>query len=165
MTAMASTLQHPMLAVARHGFVVAMRARVTTAKRQPWYEWIIVSRWGPEGEHLSVGRSKVPALPGKPAPIHLTPCQTALAGLPRTPPVSGPRTFVFAQQKPESLSVAGDFTPVEGYVRLHGIGAVQRLLAEGRCIAGAMRSAWRVEAVRAAWIGEFIESTSAVAKQ
>jgi hypothetical protein len=142
-----------------------MRAKVTTAKRQPWYEWIIVSRWGAEGEHLSVGRTNVPASPGKSAPIHLMPCQTALAGLLGTPPVSGPRTFLFVQQKPPSFSVAGDFVPVEGYVRLHGLGAVPRLRAEGRCIAVAMRSAWRVEAVRAAWIGEFIESAVAAEKR
>ena len=165
MTAMASTLQRPLPAVTRHGFVVAMRARVTTAKRQPWHEWIIVSRWGAEGEHLSVGRTNVAALPGKSAPIHLMPRQTALAGLLRMPPVSGPRTFLFAQQKPVSLSVAGDFAPVEGYVRLHGVGAMPRLRAEGRCTAGAMCLAWRVEAVRAAWIGEFIESACAAERQ
>ena len=142
-----------------------MRARVTSAKRQPWYEWIIVSRWGAAGEHLSIGRTKVAAQPGKSAPIHLMPSQTALAGLLRMPPVSGPWTFLFAQQKPASLSVAGDFASVEGYARLHGAGAVPRLRAEGRCIAGAKQPAWRVDAVRAAWIGEFIESARAVEKQ
>jgi hypothetical protein len=150
--------QLPLPAAPRNGFVVAMRARVTTAKRQPWYEWIIVSRWGSEGEHLSIARTKVPALHGKSAPIHLMPRQTALAGLLPMSPVPGPRTFLFTQQKPISFSIAGDFTPVEGQVRLHGAGATPRLHAEGRCLAGAMRSAWRVEAARAAWIGEFIES-------
>jgi len=105
------------------------------------------------------------ALPGTSAPIDLMPRQTALAGLLRMAPVSGPRTFLFTQQKPICLSVAGDFAPVEGYVRLHGVGAMPRLRAEGSCIAGTPRSAWRVEAVRAAWIGEFIESACAVEKE
>jgi hypothetical protein len=68
---------------------------------------------------------------------------------------------LFAQRRPASVSVAGAFAPAEGYVRLLGLGAASRLRAEGRCVAGEISSAWRVEAVRVAWIGEFIEGAAA----
>ena len=145
----------------RNGFVVAMRAAITTAKGTPSWEWIIVSRWGAAGEHLSLGRTKVAAPPGKAAPIHLAPRQTALASLLRLPPVDGVPTFLLAQQLPASMRLAGDFAPVEGYVRLFGRGAGLRLTAEARCLGRAILSAWRLEATRAAWIGEFIESGAA----
>jgi hypothetical protein len=157
---MARTSKLPSLAATHQGFVVAMRATVTTSKRPPWCEWIIVSRWGSLGEHLSVGRTKTAALAGMSAPIELAPCQTALAGLLRLPPISEASTFLFAQLLPASLSVAGDFTPLEGYVQLRGGGGRLRLLAEGRYVARALRTAWRVEAVQAAWIGEFVEGGS-----
>ena len=78
----------------------------------------------------------------------------------RPQPVSGQVTFEFVQRKPENVSAAGDFAPVKGCVRLLGRGAVLRLFAEGNCLAGPMRATWRVEAVRAAWFGEFIERPS-----
>jgi hypothetical protein len=157
---MASIQQQTLAAPPNHGFVMAMRARLTTAKQPPWHEWIIVSRWGTAGECLSIGRTRLSALPGKVAPIHLTPRQTALARSFPLPPLAELPTFMFAQRKSVSLSVAGDFAPVEGYVRLHGRGAALRLYAEGRCTSGALRSPWRVEAVRVAWIGEFIEGAA-----
>lgn len=158
---MASIPHQPALGAPRNGLVMAMRAKLTTSDGPACHEWIIVARWGVAGEHLSVGRTRVPVLAGKIAPIHLTPRQTALAGLLRLPPASGPSTFLFVQQPPASVSVAGDFVPAEGYVRLDGRGASPRLHAEGRFVAGAIHSAWRVEAVRAAWIGEFIEGAAA----
>lgn len=151
-----------MSASPRLGFVTAMRAKWTTTAGPPSYEWIIVSRWGAEGEHLSIGRTGVPALRGKAAPIDLTPRQTVLAELLRLPPSLRPPTFLFVQRQPTSTSVAGDFAPADGYVRLRGHGAALRLRAEGRWVTGAIRRAWRVEAVRAAWIGEFIEGAAAV---
>src|SRR5262249_12734577 len=109
--AMASLAQQSLSAAPGQGFVMAMRARLTTAKAPPCYEWTIVSRWGAAGEWLSIGRTKLPALPGKIAPIHLTPRQTALAKLLQLPPGSGPPTFLFVQRKPVSMSVAGNFAP------------------------------------------------------
>jgi hypothetical protein len=158
---MASILQHPMPAAPCTGFVMAMRAKLTTEEGSAGYEWIIVSRWGAAGEHVSLGRTKVPVLSGETAPIHLTPCETALAGLLRLPPASGPPTFLFRARRPACVSVAGAFAPARGYLRLRGHGASLRLRAEGSCAAGAIRSAWRVEAVRVAWIGEFIENAAA----
>ncbi|HUN39126.1 MAG TPA: hypothetical protein VMU81_02430 [Acetobacteraceae bacterium] len=142
----------------RTGFVVAMRATIVTAKGEPASEWLIVSRWGAAGEHLSIGRTKVAAPPGKPAPIQLAPKQTSLASMLRLPSApDGAPTFLFAQRLPASMSLAGDFSPAEGYVRLHGRGTGLRLMLEGRCVGRAILSAWRVEATREPWIGEFIE--------
>lgn len=140
------------------GFVIAMRARLITARGPPRQEWIIVSRWGGAGEHLSIARTRVAVAAGRGAPIHLAPRQTALAGLLRLPPVAGPATFLFAQDLPDEVRLAGQFAAVEGYVRLLGRAGALRLRAEGRCAVGANRAAWRVEAARGAWIGEFVES-------
>lgn len=133
-----------------------MRARLTTVKGPPWREWIIVSRWGTAGEYLSVARTRVPVRPGRAAPIYLAPRQTGLAALLRLPPIHGPPTFLFARELPPAVTLAGHFARADGYAQLHGGGADLRLRAEGRCAVGT-NCAWRVEAVRAAWIGEFIE--------
>ena len=71
----------------------------------------------------------------------------------RLPPAAGPPGFLFAQRQPAAVSVAGG-------VRLHGSGVGLRLRAEGRCGTGTTRPAWRVEAVRIAWIGEFIDAAA-----
>jgi len=143
----------------RTGFVVAMRAAIVTAKGEPASEWLIVSRWGAAGEHLSIGRTKVAAPPGKPAPIQLAPKQTVLASMLRLPPAAdGAATFLLAQRLPASMSLAGDFAPAEGYARLHGRGTGLRLSLEGRCVGRAILSAWRLEATREPWVGEFIEN-------
>jgi hypothetical protein len=161
---MAPYQQQPAAVVPTAGFVIAMRAKLTTTRRQPWHEWIIVSRWGPEGQYFSIGRTRVLVVPDETAPIHLAPAQTAMAGLLRLPPASGAPTFLFVQRRPASVSVAGEFAPVEGYVRLHGLATALRLCAEGRCVTHPNRSAWRIEADRVAWIGEFIEGASSVEK-
>jgi hypothetical protein len=134
-----------------------MRAKVTTQQGPSHYEWIIVARWGSAGEHLSVGRTKVRATPGRTAPIHLAPRVTALARLLLLPSEAKAPTFLLTRNLPESISVAGAFAPAEGYLRLSGRGARLRLRAEGRCIGSAQHPAWRVEAARAAWVGEYIE--------
>jgi hypothetical protein len=146
------------------GFVMAMRARLTTTRRPRRDEWLIVSRWGVAGEYMSVGRTRFPALPGMDAPIDLRPRQTMLARLLRLPVKPGPHAFLFVRRKPESVSVAGGFAPTEGYVRLHRNGAMLLLCAEGRCFAGALRSPWHIEAVRVPWIGEFFEGDAAPVK-
>lgn len=140
---------------------MAMRAKLTITNGSSWHEWLIVSRWGAVGEYLSVGRTKVPALADMTAPIHLAPRQTALAALLPLPSAVGRATFLFVRRLPASVSAAGDFAPAEGYARLHGRGAALRLRAEGRCVTDTGHSGWRAEAVRGAWIGEFIEGADA----
>jgi hypothetical protein len=154
---MASIQKQSLSTAPRHSFVVAMRAKQTTSKGPPWYEWIIVSRWGIAGMYLSIGRTGVSASRGKTVPINLAPSHTAMARLLRMPPAAGSQTFLSIRRKPANVSVPGNFSAAEGYVRLGGRDAATRLLAEGSCLVRASRSARRVKAVRMPWIGEFIE--------
>jgi len=157
------------VAAPRGGFVMAMRANLMTTRRPPWVEWLIVSRFGAKGEHLSIARARgsvlapdlAPELADDVPPIDLTPHETALARLLRFPSGSGVPTFLFVRRKPVSFSVAGDFVPVEGYARLHRLKDGLRLRAEGRCVSGGKRCAWRADAVRVAWLGEFSEGAGA----
>ena len=138
------------------GFVVAMRAKLVDATRPSLYEWLIVSRWGTEGNYLSIAWTSLPARPGE-APIDLMPRQTALAIRREQSAAWAPATFLLASSLPEGVTVAGDFVPAEGYVRLYGKGAKLRARSEGQCLRPELRAAWHVEATRARWIGEFIE--------
>ena len=139
-----------------HGFVVAMRAKLVNAPNPTLFEWLIVSRWGTEGEHLSIGWTSQPALPGE-APMHLTPNKTSLATLPPDMAAETPATFQLAPSLPDQISVAGEFVPAEGYARLFGTGPNLRVRLKGLCLSCPDRSTWQVEAIRAAWLGEFIE--------
>jgi hypothetical protein len=133
-----------------------MRAKLINAPNPPHFEWVIVCRWGPGGEHLSIGWTSQPALPGE-APINLAPVKTSLAvRLPETA-AGAAATFLLAPALPDKITVAGDFLPAEGYVRLYGDGAELRVQLKGLCLACAVRSSWEVEATRAVWLGEFIE--------
>jgi hypothetical protein len=140
------------------GFVVVMRAKLTMTTRPPWQEWFIVSRWGRDGDHLSIARTFVSVARARVAPIQLTPRQTALADLLRLPDASALPTFLLTQSRPDCTTMAGDFAPAEGYVRLFGSRSAPRLRAEGCCAGHDRRLAWRIEAVRAPWVGEFIEA-------
>jgi hypothetical protein len=163
---MAAAPKHPRSPHFRDGFVVAMRAKVTSGGQKPCCEWLIVSRWGAMGEYLSIGWTKVRASPAGAAPIHLAPSRTALARRLRLPPAATQATFLLAQRCPAAMSLAGDFAAAEGYVQLQGRGAFLRLHAEGHWVPGDGSTrlkcrAWRIQAVRATWIGEFIESAAA----
>jgi hypothetical protein len=138
------------------GFVVAMRAKLINAYYPDRFEWVIVSRWGTEGEHLSIGWTHEPALAGE-APLHLSPNKTSLAVLPRETAAETPATFHLAPTLPNQITVAGDFLPAEGYVRLYGDGPNLRVRLKGQCLSCTVPSTWQIEATRAAWLGEFIE--------
>lgn len=139
---------------------MAMAARIVTAGSRPSREWIVVARWGPAGEYLSLGRTSQAIVRAASAPIHLRPRETALAELLPRPDGAGPRTFLLSRDKPEAISVIGQFLPTDGCVRLLGSGTRLRLKAEGRCLTGPSGAAWRLDAVRVAWIGEFVEEDS-----
>jgi hypothetical protein len=115
------------------GFVVAMRAKLINAPHPPCFEWVIVSRWGAGGEHLSIGWTAQPALPGE-APIHLAPCKTSLAVRPHQTAADTPATFLLAPALPNEITVAGDFVPAEGFVHLYGSGAMLRVQLKGLCL-------------------------------
>ena len=71
--------------------------------------------------------------------------------------VQTPATFHLAPALPGQVTVAGDFAPAEGRVRLYGIGPKLRVRLKGQCLSCDVPNTWLVEATRAAWIGEFIE--------
>ncbi|MEA2791418.1 MAG: hypothetical protein QOG73_3824 [Acetobacteraceae bacterium] len=144
------------------GFVVAMRAKLIGASNPARHEWIIVSRWGPYGEYLSIAWTSRPAHLGT-APISLAPRQAALAVRQERPAVLTPATFTLTSSLPEDISLAGDFVPAKGFVRLSGNGTRLRMHSEGQSLKPSLRSAWHVEATRARWIGEFFEATAAAA--
>jgi hypothetical protein len=139
-----------------NGFVVAMRAKLINTPHPARFEWVIVSRWGEAGERLSIGWTAAPALSGE-APINLTPNATSLAVCPPETAADTPATFHLAPSLPEQVTVAGSFVPAKGYVRLYGTGAKLRVQLKGLCLSCAVHSIWHVEAIRAAWLGEFIE--------
>jgi hypothetical protein len=143
------------------GFVVAMRAKLINAYYPDRFEWVIVSRWGTEGEHLSIGWTHEPALAGE-APLHLSPNQTSLAVLPRETAAETPAVFQLAPTRPNEITVAGEFLPAEGYVRLYGAGLSLRVRVKGQCLSCTVPSTWQIEATRAAWLGEFIEPGAVV---
>jgi hypothetical protein len=133
-----------------------MHARLTAADQASSREWLIVTRWGIEGEYLSLARTCVPARGGT-APIQLRPKQTALAVLQRSSPTETSSIFLFCRRPPMPVSVAGIFMPTEGKLRLHGYGATLRLSANGLGIGLMSNTAFRMRAVRASWFGEYIE--------
>jgi hypothetical protein len=144
------------LSETRQGFVLAMRATFTMESRALWHEWMVVSRWGGDGEFLAIGRTFLRATPGQPAPILLRPKETALAmllPLPRTTRT----TFLLMQSKPDDLTVAGAFAPAHGYAFLQ---SSLRLVAEGHCVEHGVNGAVRCQATPVEWIGEYIEGVA-----
>lgn len=140
------------------GFVIAMRARVTTMDALPADEWIIVSRWAPHGACLSIARTFMPAPPTLPAPLDLMPRRTAWASL--LLPQIGIReaTFLLERSHPAATSIGSAFVAADGYVRLRGCAGAMRLLAEGRRVDGSPQEMFRFEAAQGPWIGEFIDA-------
>src|ERR1700761_3752474 len=153
---MNQTKTNPLCCPRSCGFVVAMRAKLINALYPERFEWVIVSRWGNDGDHLSIGWTEEPALLGE-APLHLTPNKTSLAVLPPETATATPTTFQLAPRLPNRVTVAGEFLPAEGYVRLYGAGMSLRVRVKGQALSCAVPSTWEVEATRAAWLGEFIE--------
>src|SRR3954454_6277878 len=99
-------------------FVVAMRAKLLYAAPLPArFEWVIISRWGPNGEYLALGWTLLPAFADE-VPVHLTPSQTSLAVLADIAVASISSTFQLASSVPGEVTVAGDFVPARGYVRI-----------------------------------------------
>ncbi len=136
-----------------------MRTKLAGATRPSVFEWIIVSRWGSAGEYLSIGWTSQPVA-SKQAPINLTPRHSVL-GIRRERTINPtPATFVLIDALPDRISVAGEFLPAEGYVRLHGKDARLRLRSMGRGLVPGVRPDWHIAATRAGWIGEFIEPAS-----
>jgi hypothetical protein len=141
----------------RRGFVLAMRAKLVSAAPLPaQFEWLIVSRWGAEGEHLALGWTMVPALPGEP-PTYLVPRRTSLARAAEMS-VEGARAgFQLASSLAGEMAVVGDFVPAKGYVRLFGKGADLQMVSKGKSLRPDLHPSWQLQAAREPWFGEFIE--------
>ncbi len=141
----------------RRGFVLAMHAKLVSAAPLPaQFEWVIVSRWGIEGEHLALGWTTLPALPGEP-PIHLIPRRTSLARAARRNEGDTGVSFELASSLGE-ITVAGEFVPAKGYVRLAGKGWDLQMVSKGKSLCPDLHPSWQLQAARRPWFGEFIES-------
>ncbi len=164
------------------GFVMAMRGSLCTGPydaphRQgtAWPEWLILCRWGAEGEFLTIARAgPAEGPPEAEPPMGLRP-RTTLLGL-RLVGVAGGEDFLLARHLPEGVTVAGTFQPSDGIVRLLGPAGALRLDAAGRSAfrrapgeagealvdlpepaPGAADSlSWRMEGRRVPWLGEFL---------
>ena len=165
------------------GFVLAMAASSAfseygrpTAVHRRRREWIVVSRWGEEGEFLSVSTAGECLDGMELAPGGLKPHNTLLGLL--VPDASeGPSsTFLLVRQPPWPLRLAGVFFPAEGYARLEGPAGKLKLSArvryshsrgfeDGREIlkdvpdpapAAPEAMAWLIDAERRPWIGDLI---------
>lgn len=140
------------------GFVIAMRARVTTLHAPPSDEWIIVSRWATYGACLSIAWTLAPARQKVAAPLDLMPRQTAWASLFQPQIGLCEATFLLEGSHPQAASIGTVFVPAEGYVRLRGRAGCMRLLAEGRRGGGGEQAFFRLEAAQEPWLGEFIDA-------
>jgi hypothetical protein len=149
-----------MPAFPRRGFVVAMRAKIIFAAPLPaQFEWVIVSRWGTEGEYLALGWTLLPAPSDKP-PMLLSPRRTSLARAIGESVTDSRTNFLLASSLPDNgVTVAGDFIPAKGYVRLVGVGSDLSLVSKGKSLRPDLHPSWQVQAARAFWFGEFIESS------
>jgi hypothetical protein len=83
-------------------------------------EWLIVARWGAQGEYLTIGLTHSTPDATSAAPVGLTPRRTFLgirvSGA--DPGDDGP--FLLANSLPLDIPVAGTFIPAQGYIRLLG---------------------------------------------
>ena len=165
------------------GFVLAMSANIAfseygkpTAIHGRAREWIVVSRWGEEGEYLSISTAGECQDNALSAPGGLKPRNTLLGLLVSDSPDEPSSTFLLVRQPPRSVQLAGVFFPAEGYAHLEGPAGQLRLSARvryshsrgfenGREIlkdvpdpapAAPEAMAWLIDAERCSWIGDLI---------
>jgi hypothetical protein len=168
------------------GFVVAMAAEIDLARyEQPTSilrrirRWLVVSRLGPDGGHLTLSESGVLSHTPNEAPIGIQPTKT-LVGILLSEGEGATCTFILARKRPDGLQLAGTFFPAEGYVHLLGPIDSLRLQAAGRHAHSRGRHegrevrnyiadpapnsklaiAWHINATRKPWPGEFIPRAS-----
>lgn len=134
------------------GFVLAMqgcrqqgRAGTTWRVASTGSCWLVLCRWGTDGEFLSVGLAGAHAL---------APCATLLGLLGPPPPAAGAAAFLLQSRLPSGMALAGCFLPASGVAWLERRRGALRLSLLGR---GAGTGCWRIDAARVPWIGEAID--------
>ncbi|MBL6453922.1 hypothetical protein JMJ55_01220 [Belnapia sp. T6] len=167
-------------AMVPEGFAMAMRGSLAFAPYDAPHhsgpataEWLILCRWGEEGEYLSIARAGPAGDPGEAeAPIGLRP-QATFLGL----RMAGEgHQFLLLRHCPPGLSLAGVFHPSDGIARLAGPAGALRLEAAGRYAhlrgrrggeevradvpdppeGSPEATAWNLQATRIRWLGEFL---------
>ena len=165
------------------GFVLAMSAQIAmsdyakpSAIHTRIHEWIVVSRWGGEGEYLSISTAGECAVGADLAPGGLRPCNTLLGILVADASDQPQSTFLLVRQRPPSVPLAGTFFPADGYVVVDGPAGRLRLSARARyshsrgwengrqvlkdvpdpAPEAPEAMAWHIEAERRSWIGDLI---------
>ena len=162
------------------GFVVAMRAGLSLSPYgvphragRAVREWLIVCRWGLEGEYLSIARAgPAEGADSAPPPEGLRPKATFL-GL----RLGGEgHHFLLVRHLPPGVTVAGVFHPSDGIARLAGPAGALRLEAAGRYAhlrgerdrqevradvpdppeGAAEATGWSLIGHRRPWMGEFL---------
>jgi hypothetical protein len=137
-------------------------------------EWLIVSRFGPDGEYLSISEAGAIAGGAAEVPAGIRPVNSILGILANCDEGTQTAEFLLTRNLPDGITVAGTFFPAEGFarltkdtetVRLHACGrhAHSRGSAEGREVlrdvpnpAPGTRSgqAWQFDARRVPWSAE-----------
>jgi hypothetical protein len=165
------------------GFVLAMSADIAVsdydrpaAIRRRTREWIVVSRWGGEGEYLSISTACECTEDADPAPGGLKPRNTLLGLLVSDSREEPTSTFLLVRQPLQSITLAGTFFPAEGYAHLEGPAGTLHLSARARyshsrgwengreilkdvpdpAPSAREAMAWHIEARRRCWIGDLI---------
>ena len=123
----------------RSGFVVAMRGIVTiceydrpTAGLRTTPQWLIVSRWGADGEFLTVSSAGPIAADEQRPPAALAPHNTLVGLLLSEDCDELETTFLLVRRLPAGVNVAGTFFPADGYARVCGPVEQLRMVSEGR---------------------------------
>ncbi len=162
-------------------FVAAMRAHIAIAPYEAPFrsaadrtEWILVSRWGVDGQHLTIAQTGVAAPGDAGTPDGLQPKATFFGVLAWEEPGDGASVFLLVRRLPAQISVAGIFLPTDGFARISGDPGSLRLSAGGRYahLAGMEAGhevrgdvpcpppgahgaeSWRFEAEQVRWMGE-----------
>ena len=139
-------------------------------------EWLIVSRWGQDGEFVAISTTGLPAITTDHAPVGFAPQTTWLGLLMSERAATQESIFLIVRHLPRDMQVAGVFAPADGYARLCGEPPYLSLRAEGRqahtlglhhgrevradipypAPKTAAASAWHIDAVRYPWVGEYV---------
>jgi len=164
-------------------FVIAMAADIArsdyakpTMIRSRSREWLIACRWGPDGEYLSIATAgRMSDSRGLVAPDTIAPIHSLFGVLVSESETEAASTFLLVRQLPVPIELAGTFFPADGYLLLQQretISLTSKIRYSHSCgwlngreirkdipdpaPSSAEAMSWHIEALRCAWIGEFI---------